>query len=189
MWSASNLNFRQVARIVDETLGDMKSKSKSRFSGNRKQRQHSDTDLHSDESVHFRVDDLDRARDWRSKTSVGNTTGSRHRTDFAKNDTVEEEKRGSFFNNQGQAAVNRELRKLRKHLSVVNDRLKMADKEKRDLLNALQRNQSNPSAPSVDALQKMLDKEKEKNVHLQSVVDEMFDAIKTGTRPQRLPKL
>lgn len=65
-----------------------------------------------------------------------------------------------------------ESRKLRKQLSVAEDRLKAADKEKRDLLVALRKNRYEPVA--ADTLMADVDREREKNVRLQSVVDEMY---------------
>lgn len=65
-----------------------------------------------------------------------------------------------------------QLRKVRNRLALVTDRLRASNKEKRDLLDALQRNRLDPTV--AESLQAMLNKEKEKNVHLQSVIDEMF---------------
>lgn len=180
--SVCNLNFCQVARIVDETFNELKSASGNRFAGNGKRHRVSDSD--SDESVHFQVDNLDRARDIRPKSSVGNGTSSRHRVDPMSNASMEE-KRTGFIINHGQVAVNRELWKLRKRLAVALDRLKVAEKEKRDLLNAMHRNQSNRTLANADLLQAMLDKEKEKNVYLQSLVDEMYASMKNDKKPPK----
>lgn len=68
-------------------------------------------------------------------------------------------------------------RELRKRLALVTDRLKAADKEKRDLMVAVRRSQVDPTTVT---LQTMLDREKEKNVHLQSTVDKLFAATKTA---------
>lgn len=65
-----------------------------------------------------------------------------------------------------------ELRHLRQHLAVVVERLKIAEKEKRDLRDALQRNRPEPT--KAELIRAKLDKEIEKNHHLQSVVDDMY---------------
>lgn len=68
-------------------------------------------------------------------------------------------------------------RELRKRLALVTDRLKAADKDKRDLMVAVRRS---PMDPMTVSLQAMLDKEKEKNFNLQSIVDKLFAATKTA---------
>jgi len=72
-----------------------------------------------------------------------------------------------------------ELRELRKRLTLVKDRLRAAEKDKRDLLGIVERSRSDPT--TVESLQAVLSKEKEKNNHLQSVVDDMFIAVNRGT--------
>lgn len=157
---------------MDETFGGLKSASGSGLAGNGKRQRVSGSDSDSDESARFRVDDLDRARDLRSRLTTG-----LHRSDPANNGPAVEGRAG--------LPVNRELWRLRKRLAAVADRLKVADKEKRDLLNAVHRNQSNRTLVDADLLQAMLAKEKEKNVYLQSVVDEMYAAIKNDTKPPK----
>lgn len=74
--------------------------------------------------------------------------------------------------------VAQELRHLRQQLALVTERLKVTEKEKRDLRDALQR--SRPEPTKVDLIRAKLDKEIEKNVHLQSVVDDMYAAVDTS---------
>ncbi|XP_022180037.1 uncharacterized protein LOC111040420 [Myzus persicae] len=71
-----------------------------------------------------------------------------------------------------------ELRELRARLTAVKDRLRAAEKDKRDLLDIVERSRSDPT--TVESLQAVLSKEREKNVHLQSVVDDMFIAANRG---------
>jgi hypothetical protein len=68
-----------------------------------------------------------------------------------------------------------ELRELRKRLALVTDRLRAAEKDKSDLLGIVERSRSDPTP--IESLRAVLSKEKEKNDHLQSVVDVMFTAI------------
>lgn len=70
-------------------------------------------------------------------------------------------------------------RKLRERLKVAENRLKVAEKEKRDLLVALRRNWYEPMA--ADSLLADIDREREKNLRLQSVVDEMYSTINLTT--------
>ncbi|XP_027849465.1 uncharacterized protein LOC114129041 [Aphis gossypii] len=74
----------------------------------------------------------------------------------------------------GMTAVH-ESRELRKRLALVTDRLKAAEKDRRDLLGVVERSRSDPTP--IESLRAVLSKEKEKNDHLQSVVDVMFTAI------------
>lgn len=69
-------------------------------------------------------------------------------------------------------------RSLRKRLALVTDRLRAVDKDKRDLLDAVHRNRPNRPAATetADSLRAALDRERRKNEHLQSVVDDMFAA-------------
>ncbi|CAI6346031.1 unnamed protein product [Macrosiphum euphorbiae] len=73
------------------------------------------------------------------------------------------------------AMATQELRELRTRLAVVKDRLRAAEKDKRDLLGIVERSRSDPT--TVESLRAVLGKEKEKNNHLQSVVDDMFIAV------------
>jgi len=68
-----------------------------------------------------------------------------------------------------------ELRELRARLALVKDRLRATEKDKRDLLGIVERSRSDPT--TVESLQAVLSKEREKNNHLQSVVDDMFIAV------------
>lgn len=68
-----------------------------------------------------------------------------------------------------------ELREVRKQLALVTDTLKATEKDKSDLLDVLARSRSDPT--TTESLRAVLAKEKEKNDHLQSVVDDMFTAI------------
>jgi len=68
-----------------------------------------------------------------------------------------------------------ELRELRTRLTLVKDRLRAAEKDKRDLLGIVERSRSDPT--TVESLRAVLSKEREKNDHLQSVVDDMFIAV------------
>lgn len=79
-----------------------------------------------------------------------------------------------------------ELRRLRKDLALVNDKLKVTTKEKHDLLMTIQRDNLSKSVAS--AIQAKLDKEIEKNIHLQSIVDEMFIAVETSRQNVRTKK-
>jgi len=74
------------------------------------------------------------------------------------------------------AMATQELRELRTRLAVVKDRLRAAEKDKRDLLVIVERSRSDPT--TVETLRAVLSKEKEKNNHLQSVVDDMFIAVR-----------
>jgi len=73
------------------------------------------------------------------------------------------------------AMATQELRELRTRLAVVKDRLRAAEKDKRDLLGIVERSRSDPT--TVESLRAVLSKEREKNNHLQSVVDDMFIAV------------
>ncbi|KAL5243493.1 hypothetical protein ACI65C_010903 [Semiaphis heraclei] len=68
-----------------------------------------------------------------------------------------------------------ELRELRTRLTLVKDRLRAVEKDKRDLLSIVERSQSDPT--TVESLQTVLSKEREKNDHLQSVVDVFCNSI------------
>ncbi|VVC30887.1 Hypothetical protein CINCED_3A023367 [Cinara cedri] len=86
------------------------------------------------------------------------------------------EDRSSRADGQPPAVRRESTRELRKRLALVTDRLKLVDKEKRDLMVAVHRVRLDPS---VTLLRATLDKERKKNVRLQSVVDEMFAATRT----------
>ncbi|XP_060867526.1 uncharacterized protein LOC132942867 [Metopolophium dirhodum] len=73
------------------------------------------------------------------------------------------------------AMATQELRELQSRMAVVKDRLRAAEKDKRDLLGIVERSRSDPT--TVESLRAVLSKEKEKNNYLQSVVDDMFSAV------------
>lgn len=98
--------------------------------------------------------------------------------------TANRENRPSVAENGGNSCCSRRLhgmtavhesRELRKRLALVTDRLKAAEKDRRDLLGVVERSRSDPTP--IESLRAVLSKEKEKNDHLQSVVDVMFTAI------------
>jgi len=98
--------------------------------------------------------------------------------------TANRENRPSGTENGGNSCCSRRLhgmtavhesRELRKRLALVTDRLKAAEKDRRDLLGVVERSRSDPTP--IESLRAVLGKEREKNDHLQSVVDVMFTAI------------
>lgn len=80
---------------------------------------------------------------------------------------------------QQAAAAGGESRALRKRLAAVGDRLMAVEKEKNDLIEALSRHRE--VSTTVDRLRHAVAREREKNVHLQSVVDDMYDAAAQST--------
>lgn len=73
-----------------------------------------------------------------------------------------------------------ESRALRIRLAAVGDRLMAAEKEKNDLIEALGRHRE--VSTTVDRLRDVVAREREKNVHLQSVVDDMYAAAQPPTQ-------
>ncbi|XP_050531511.1 uncharacterized protein LOC126900096 [Daktulosphaira vitifoliae] len=65
----------------------------------------------------------------------------------------------------------RQIKKLEKKLIIVNEQLKIIDKEKGDLLDIIQKSQY---TSQIDVVLLKLQKEKEKSAHLQSIVDDMY---------------
>lgn len=81
---------------------------------------------------------------------------------------------------QAAAAAGGESRALRKRLAVTGDRLMAVQKEKNDLIEALSRHRER-TPTTVDRLRHDAAREREKNVHLQSVVDDMYAAAHRPT--------
>lgn len=77
----------------------------------------------------------------------------------------------------------RELKTLRKRLTVMYDRLRATEKERRDLSDVVRRNP--PDRATTDSLKAALAKQKEKNAHLQAIVDEM-SAIQAAHQRRQL---
>lgn len=80
-----------------------------------------------------------------------------------------------------------ELRRVRKELALVTDKLKVTTKEKQDLVMTIQ--QGSVSKSTIKELQIQLDNEKEKCIHLQSVVDDMFNAMELSRQNIRIRRI
>lgn len=87
-------------------------------------------------------------------------------------------KQGNRPESRKTTSMIQELRRVRKELALVTDKLKVMTKEKHDLVMSIQ--QATVAKSTVKDLQTQLGKERKKCVHLQSVVDDMFSAMESS---------
>lgn len=130
------------------------------------------------ENYHRQHDDVNSPKTLENLAAAESKIHSSQKGSLQEVDGILMQANGQHFRVDGQSLTKRQksIRELRKNLALVTDRLKAVDKEKRDLMVAVHRIQLDPS---VISLQAILEKEKEKNVYLQSLVDKMFAATKT----------